>query len=116
MIEDDAGCDLDLGSILAPLQWTDPVEVPVCVQDDRPSDGLATLGGSRAPWQHGDAAAAGDGQHRLDVFGRLREDDAEWLDLVVRRVRRVEAAGEPIEEHLSFEGPSEFPLQSGITR
>ncbi len=69
------------------------------VDDQGAVDGLATLAGAAAAWQYGHAFLTRDRQCRGDVTDFFRYDDADWFDLIDRRVGGVAAAIGSVEQH-----------------
>ena len=69
-----------------------PVQVLAGVDDERGTDGLAALRRAGAARQDGHAGGHGGLGGANGLVGRARHDDAERLDLVDRRIRRIAAA------------------------
>ena len=97
LIEHDARLDLDFSV----YDGADLGEVPAHVHYDRAAYSLPTLGRAPPTRKHGHAGRPGDLENRLDIFRGLREDHAQRLDLIVRRVGRVQAPCEGVEAHLA---------------
>ena len=98
-VEHDARLDV----YVAVGHLSDGSEPPARVQHHRAADRLAPLRRARAPREHRNALRPRDLEDRLHVLHRLREDDAERLDLVVRGIGGVAPAAEAVEQDLALE-------------
>ena len=87
----------------AAIDLEQPVHVLARVDDERGADGLAALRGAGAARQDRHAGGGGDLGRPDGFLGRARDHDAERLDLVDRRVRRVPAAAPGVEQHFARE-------------
>ena len=98
-VEHDPGLDPD-----APrrdIDRDDPVHVPAAIEDEGAGHRLPALRGARPARQHRHAFLAGDRDRRRGILAPLRDDDAQRLDLIDRRVGRIAPAAEPIEQDLA---------------
>ena len=77
------------------------------------ADRLPGLRGAAAARQHGRAFAAGNADRPFGFFYRARRDDADRLDLVMRGVGRVAAAGEAVEPDFAAQIGLKPPFQAG---
>ena len=87
----------------AGIDLEQPVHVLAGVDDERGADGLAALRRAGAARQDRHAGGDGDLGGADGLVGRARHDDAERLDLVDRRVRRIAAAAPGVEQHFARE-------------
>ncbi len=75
-----------------PVGGADLAEEPARVHDDGLTDRLAALGGAGSPRYHGQALFPCDADRLRNVLDGARQDDAQRMDLVDRRVGGVEPA------------------------
>ena len=90
LVEDDAG--LDRGGAALRVDLQQPVQVLAGVDDECGTDGLAALRRAGAARQDRHAGRHGGFGGADGLVGRARHDDAERLDLVDRRIRRIATA------------------------
>ena len=72
------------------------------VDDERRADRLARQRRAAAARQHADAVPGGQFDGGRDIVGMPRNNDADWLDLVVAGVGRIQHAAGAIEAHLAI--------------
>jgi hypothetical protein len=94
----------------------DIFQVAAHVHDHGPADGLTALGRASPAGQHGHTFGTRHLHDRLNIGHGLREDDAERLDLIVRRVGGKEPSRERVEANLTLNRAAKLRLESGISR
>ena len=110
IVEHDSGFD-HAGSIFD-VERDDAVQVLGKVDDDAVIDGLAALRGAATAWRHDPAIVAADRECAQRFVDGARHHHAGRHDLVERRVGRVAAAAERIEQDLA----GGLPLQPVFKR
>ena len=93
------------------VQFEDGVEVLRRVDDEPGADGLAGLRRAAAPHRDRAVQARTDLNEPLEIVARSRERNADRLDLIDARVRRVESLGDRVESKLAGERGFQFPLK-----
>ncbi len=111
VIEHEAG--LDPGRARVDVDLEHISQVLARVEHERRADGLPALRRARAARQNRDLRLGRDLERAHGVSRGPRHDDAEWLDLVNRRVGRVAAAVVGAEQHVAFDLAAEPRLQGG---
>ena len=99
LVQDDAG--LDASPSLFGIHLEDSVEILGHVQDDCSADGLTAEGRPGAAGQDRHGRPPADIHHGQDVLFRLRDYQAEGLDLVDAGVGAVERLGHRVEANLT---------------
>ena len=87
------------------------VQVPAVVDHERRANGLAALRTGAATREHRHAEFAADVEGGAHVVVRPRDQHADRLDLVDRRVGRIAAAGSAVEADLALHGAAQPPRQ-----